>query len=206
MLTPLQKDALTEILNIQLGRSSSLLSEMVGQKIILSVPEVDLKNGSELNSDALKRVGLFDASKFVITSVAFGKEFNGNALIVFPQDKATVLVKACLGDEQVDGAAGFSNVDADVIKEISNIILNSIVGEFGNLLDRKLEYTQFELTYSIEELDNHKIIPTDSCVLMLYTSFLLTKSRIKGVIFVALSSSSFDMLLDRVNLMLKEVI
>jgi chemotaxis protein CheC len=206
MLTPLQKDALTEILNIQLGRSSSLLSEMVGQKIILSVPEVDLKNGSELSSSALKRVGLFDASKFVMTSVAFGKEFQGNALIVFPQDKATVLVKACLGDEMTDESAGLSNIDADVIKEISNIILNSIVGEFGNLLDRKLEYTCFELSYSLDELDNHKIIPVDSLVLMLYTSFLLTKSRIKGVIFIALSSSSFDMLLDRVNLMLKEVV
>lgn len=206
MLTPLQKDALTEILNIQLGKSSSLLSEVVGQKIILSVPEVDLRNGAELNSVALRRASLFEASRVVITSVAFGKEFQGNALIVFPQDKATVLVKACLGEDPTDIKEGLTNIDADVIKEISNIILNSIVGEFGNLLETKLEYTSFELSYSIEDLDNHKIIPADSLVLMLYTSFLLTKSQIKGVIFIALSSSSFDMLLHKINVMLKEVV
>lgn len=206
MLTPLQKDALTEILNVQLGMSSSLLSEMVGQKIILSVPEVDLKNGTELNSSVLKRIGLYEAGKFVITSVAFGKEFQGNALIVFPQDKATVLVKACLGEAPSDADGGLSSLDADVIREISNIILNSIVGEFGNLLDQKLEYTSFELSYSIDGLDNHKFIPENSHVLMLYTSFLLTKSQIRGVIFVALSASSFDMLLDKINFMLKEVV
>jgi chemotaxis protein CheC len=206
MLTPLQKDALTEILNVQLGMSSCLLSEMVGQKIILSVPEVDLKNGAELNSSVLKKGGLLDAGNFVITSVAFGKEFQGNALIVFPQDKATVLVKACLG-EQTDGAGvGLTSLDADVIKEISNIILNSIVGEFGNLLDTKLEYTSFELNYSADGLDNHKFIPENSHVLMLYTSFLLTKSQIRGVIFVALSASSFDMLLDKINIMLQDII
>lgn len=206
MLTPLQKDALTEILNVQLGMSSSLLSEMVGQKIILSVPEVDLKSGAELNSAALKRVGLLEVGKYVMTSVAFGREFHGNALVVFPQDKATVLVRACLGENTSDDEGGLSSLDADVIKEISNIILNSIVGEFGNLLDRKLEYTSFELSYSVEGLDNHKYIPENSHVLMLYTSFLLTKSQIKGVIFVALSSSSFDMLLDKIDVMLKEVV
>ncbi|MGE5494857.1 MAG: hypothetical protein ACM3S4_06120 [Burkholderiales bacterium] len=207
MLSPLEKDALTEILNVQLGMSSCLLSEMVGQKIILSVPEVDLKKGAELNSSVLKKGGLFDAGNYVITSVAFGKEFQGNALIVFPQDKATVLVKACLG-EQTDGGAGagLTSLDADVIKEISNIILNSIVGEFGNLLGTKLEYTSFELNYSADGLDNHKFIPENSHVLMLYTSFLLTKSQIRGVIFVALSASSFDMLLDKINVMLKDIV
>ena len=205
MLTPLQKDALTEILNVQLGMSSCLLSEMVGQKIILSVPEVNLKSGMELNSSALKKVGLFDAGNFVITSVAFGREFQGNALIVFPEDKATVLVKACLG-EQTSADAGLTSLDADVIREISNIILNSIVGEFGNLLDTKLEYTSFELSYSTDGLDNHKFIPENSHVLMLYTSFLLTKSQIRGVIFIALSAASFDMLLDKINVMLKEVV
>lgn len=202
MLTPLQKDVLTEILNVQLGKSASLLSEMVNQKIILSVPDVDLKKGAEFNGAALRKNSMFETSEFVVTSVAFGKEFSGNALVLFPDDNANVLVKACIGEEMVQQGEHFSSLDADVIKEICNIILNSIVGEFGNLLDRRLEYTSFELGYSIESLDDHRFIPADSLVLLLYTSFLLTKSQIRGVILIALSSSSFDMLLDKINNML----
>jgi chemotaxis protein CheC len=202
MLTPLQKDVLAEILNVQLGKSASLLSEMVNQKIILSVPEVDLKKGAEFNLTALRKNSIFETSDFVVTSVAFGKEFTGNALVIFPDDNANVLVKACLGDEMNHPGEGLSSLDADVIKEICNIILNSIVGEFGNLLDRKLEYTSFELGYSIESLDDQRFIPADSHVLLLYTSFLLTKSQIRGVILIALSSSSFDMLLEKINHML----
>jgi chemotaxis protein CheC len=199
MLTPLQKDVLAEILNVQLGKSASLLSEMVNQKIILSVPEVDLKKGAEFNGAALRESSMFDTSEFVVTSVAFGNEFAGNALVIFPDDNANVLVKACIGDEMDQPGEHFSSLDADVIKEICNIILNSIVGEFGNLLDRRLEYTSFDLGYSIESLDDHRFIPADSLVLLLYTSFLLTKSQIRGVILIALSSSSFDMLLDKIN-------
>lgn len=202
MLTPLQKDVLAEILNVQLGKSASLLSEMVNQKIILSVPEVDLKKGAEFNLSVLRKNSMFEAKDFVVTSVAFGKEFAGNALVIFPDENANVLVKACLGDEGNDAAAGLSNMDADVIKEICNIILNSIVGEFGNLLDRRLEYTSFQLGYSIESLDDQRFIPADSQVLLLFTSFLLTKSQIRGVILIALSSSSFDMLLHKIDNML----
>lgn len=205
MLTPSQKDVLAEILNVQLGKSASLLSEMVNQKIILSVPEVDLKKGEDFNLTSLRKSSLFETSDFVVTSVAFGKEFTGNALVIFPDDNANVLVKACLGDESGAPDEGLSSIDADVIKEICNIILNSIVGEFGNLLGRKLEYTSFELGYSIESLDDHRFIPEDSLVLLLFTSFLLTKSQIRGVILIALSSSSFDMLLVKINNILREL-
>lgn len=202
MLTLQQKDVLAEILNVQLGKSASLLSEMVNQKIILSVPEVDLKKGDDFNLSALRRSSMFETSDFVVTSVAFGNEFQGNALVIFPDDNANILVKACLGCETNEQEEGLSSLDADVIKEICNIILNSIVGEFGNLLGRRLEYTSFELGYSIESLDDHRFIPEGSLVLLLFTSFLLTKSQIKGVILIALSSSSFDMLLDKINNML----
>ncbi len=42
MLNPMQKDALTEIINVYIGKAASMLSEMVNQRVILSVPEVEL--------------------------------------------------------------------------------------------------------------------------------------------------------------------
>ncbi|MDD3270140.1 MAG: chemotaxis protein CheC, partial [Syntrophomonadaceae bacterium] len=38
----MQKDALTEMVNVYVGQAASFLSEMVNQKVILAVPEVEL--------------------------------------------------------------------------------------------------------------------------------------------------------------------
>lgn len=206
MLTPMQKDALAEILNVNMGVSASLLSEMVNQKIILSVPVVELKKGFELNAASLKKEDLLGSDKSVMTLVTFGKKFNGNALVIFPQDKAGILANACQGNEPVfDPEESLTNEDADVIKEICNIILNAIVGEFGNLLDVRLEYTAFDIDFSIDSLDERRIIPPDSQVLVLFTSFFLTRSQVRGVILIVLTASSFDMLIKKIDDMLRDI-
>lgn len=206
MLSSMQKDVLTEILNVQLGAAASLLSEMVDQKVILSVPELEIKRGAQLNSDSIKTDRLIESNQFVLTSVTFGKEFNGKALVVFPQNNASLLVKACLGkDQEFEDNQNLSYEDADVIKEICNIILNSLVGEFGNMLEIKLEYTSIDLGFSIDAIDNKDLIPPYSEVLVLYTSFFLTKSQVRGVILVALSADSFDMLVKKVDRILRDL-
>ncbi|MFZ5974842.1 MAG: chemotaxis protein CheC [Bacillota bacterium] len=206
MLTPMQKDALAEILNVNMGLSASLLSEMVNQKIILSVPVVELKQGAQLNAASLKKEDLLGTDKSVMTLVTFGKKFNGNALVIFPQEKANILANACLGNDPAYGfEESLSNEDADVIKEICNVILNAIVGEFGNLLDVRLEYTAFDMDFSIDSLDERRIIPPDSHVLVLYTSFFLTMSQVRGMILIVLSASSFDMLINKIDDMLRDI-
>ena len=42
MLNELQKDLLAELVNVYVGQAASMLSEMVSQKIVLSIPEVEL--------------------------------------------------------------------------------------------------------------------------------------------------------------------
>jgi chemotaxis protein CheC len=206
MLTAIQKDALTEMLNVQLGASASILSEMVNQKIVLSVPELELKQGFELDSFHLNKQYLFGVDDVILTTLTFGTEFEGNATVMFPQDKASILVNACLGNAPAESQnTRLSYEDVDVIKEICNVILNSLIGDLGNRLEVKLEYSSFETGFSIELLEDNKMISKDTQVLVLYTSFFLTKSQIKGVILIALSVPSFDMLIERIDGMLREI-
>jgi len=202
MLTPMQKDALTEILNIQLGASASILSEMVNQKIILSVPELKLCQGSDLYSSLLSRQDVSGDNGAILTSLTFGGKFNGKASIVFPQDKASILVNACLGRELSEkNDLVLSSERADVIKEICNVLLNSLIGEFGNILEVKLDYISFETGLSLDAIHDN---PADEQVLILFTSFFLTESQIKGVIVIALSSASFEMLISKINHLLRD--
>ena len=205
MLTNLQKDVLTEILNIQIGAAANILSEMVGQKVILSVPELELLNGNTIALDTMKYQQMTDITDAIATTIEFSGEFSGASAIVIPQDKASSLVNVCLGDDPDQDIDVLSNEYADVIKEISNIILNSLLGELGNIMDVKLTYTSLQVGSSIELLDGRDTLPTDPKILVLYTSFFLTNSQVRGIVLIALSPSSYDMLVDKINRMLSDV-
>lgn len=205
MLSELQKDLLNELLNTNIGYAASLLSEMVNQKVLLSLPAIDLKKGNEIDFSPLSA----DNPEFhtsVMSSMRFGRNFSGNAYIVFPADKAKYLVDACMGEENDDEL--FSKLtaqDFDVIKEITNIVFNAVIGGFGNLLDVKLEYSvpQLEMTM-IDSVDNN-ILPEDMHFLAMFNSFYLSKSQVRGLIFVALSVNSENMLINKLNEMLVDI-
>jgi chemotaxis protein CheC len=203
MLTELERDVLVEIMNTNIGLAASLLSEMVNQRVLLSVPELDLKTGNEL---------IFaDTSSFstsVLSSMRFGKNFSGTAYIVFPADKAKDLVLACTESDMAytdDNYNKLTTEDLDVIKEISNVIFNAIIGEFGNLLNMKLEYSLPQITMTIIEDVGKTILPKDMRFLTMYTSFLLSESQLKGMVFIALSVHSEQMLIDKIDDMLVDV-
>lgn len=206
MLSELQKDLLSEILNTNLGYAASLLSEMVNQKVILSLPSLDIKKGSEIDLSPLnKQQSEFHTS--VLSSMRFGNNFSGNAYIVFPADKAKYLVEACMGEED-DESALFSKLtaqDLDVIKEISNIVFNAVIGGFGNLLEVKLEYSLPQIEMTVVDSKDNALLPEDMHFLSMFNSFYLSKSQVRGMIFIALSVSSENMLIDRLDEMLVDI-
>ena len=206
MLSPLQKDALVEILNTHIGKAASSLSDMVNQKVILSVPEIELKISSDLNFYQFEKEGIFSNSEVVMSSIKFGNAFKGDANIVFPMLNVKELVNACMGIESEAGNTKLTNDDFDVIKEVCNVVLNALIGEFGNLLDVRLEYTSPKIDFAlISSLEQSGIIPQNTYVLILYTSFFLAKSQVRGLILITLSEESVKLLLDKINTLLGDV-
>ena len=95
MMTELQKDLLKEYVNVFIGQAASMLSDMANQRVLLSVPEVEIVNMSD-EKGALDRP-LFSHGHIVSSSMKFGHEFSGRALLIFPAQKAKLLVDACMG-------------------------------------------------------------------------------------------------------------
>jgi len=206
MLSIIQKDVLIEILNTNIGLAASQLSEMVNQKIILSVPQLDLTKGNEIDMDMFLK-NTIDFRTSVLSIIKFGQNISGNAYVIFPADKAKDLVNACTGE---DSASGLNNNelnedDIDVIKEISNIIVNSLIGEFGNLLHVRLDFTFPHTELALVDSVTNTIFPEDIHFISMYTTFLLSDSNVKGMIFIALSVDSEKMLIDKINEMLDEI-
>lgn len=95
------------------------------------------------------------------------------------------------------------DTDLDVLKEVSNVLLNAIIGEFGNFLELKLEYVlpDIELIHGTHS-DPEILLQNEVYVLVLHTSFLLAETDVKGIIIIALSMSSISILLDKIDALL----
>lgn len=204
MLNEMQKDILKEYINVFLGQAAKMLSEMANQRVLLSVPEIAIVNLSENSEDTLDPSKLFSHGHIVSSSMKFGHDFSGRALLIFPATKAKLLVDACMGEmsnpDEPSNPAELADTDFDVLKEISNVILNSVIGEFGNLIGTKLDFSlpTVELVF-VSENEQQMYLKNNVYMLMLYTNFTLAEAQIDGVVIVALGMDSLNMLLSKVD-------
>lgn len=70
----------------------------------------------------------------MVSSISFQEEINGEANLIFPADKMRNIINFCIEEEEssANEDLDFTDIDFDIIREIGNIILNSIIGEIGN--------------------------------------------------------------------------
>ena len=197
----LELDILKEMFNVSVGRASSLLSEIIDRRIILNVPDVkllDIKTDEFNLEECLpeKSDGIF-----MISSICFEHELQGKASLIFSAKKIRKFIDLCIKNDETEECyeLDFSDIDFDVVKEMGNIVLNSVVGEVGNLLNLKLNYTlpQVQIYNGAdfyEEVDSHY-----SHILILNITFLIEGTRIEGAILVHLTLNSFNDIIEKIK-------
>lgn len=214
MLNALQQEALREHMNVYIGQAASLLSDMLQKKITLTTPELFILSKSEEDKaiyDGMKPT--FFNSHVVVSTLRFGSDFSGNAQLVFPREKSQWLVKLILGEadsmeDMNDGVNSdeLTDTDFDAIREIGNVILNSIVGAMGNLLDVKLEYSLPEVqAFYYPEQEESLFKASDSHAMVISNSFSMEEFQIDGAILIVLGLESVMELVDKINKILLDL-
>ncbi len=203
-----KKDILIELFNISIGKSASILSEITNRKIILKVPNlkiIDLKNETLILENYLPEEV---QGSTLISSLYFEDELRGRACLIFPADKTKQFVNLCLNQDNdnfydLDSTCvdlDFTDIDFDIIKEIGNILLNAIIGEFANFLKTTLDYTLSEVKiFRREEFENHIKFEDYSHILVLYINFKIDDSEIVAAIIINLSLTSLSQLFHKIE-------
>jgi len=181
-LSGLESDALTELVNIGVSRAAASLRKMVGSEVLLSVPSIEVLTQRE----AAALIGEREAGDMVAVRQDFTGAFAGRALLIFPQAHTLELVRAVVGDEDVEG------MEQEALAEIGNIILNGSLGTMANMLRQSLTMTLpsvFQATGATlfvagaEATDNEM-------VLFLYINFAILGRDIRGYIAMVLDIAS----------------
>lgn len=139
-LTEESLDILTELVNIGVGRAAGSLSDLLGMRIDLMVPQVRVALVDHPCSVAADNSG---AGATVVTQ-EFKGTISGRSALVLPQTSGLTLAHLLAGTEEV--AEELDLELTGVLLEVGNILLNSVMGSLANAVQDNLEYTVPEIT------------------------------------------------------------
>ncbi|MFV0934142.1 hypothetical protein [Pseudomonas jessenii] len=191
MLSSMQKDTLCELFNISIGQSAATLGEMLHDEVLLSVPEVRFVTVNEVTD----HLGKASANMYCIRQ-PFKGVFNGNALLIFPEEKSLYLVQSLVGDLLT--GSELADVRSDALQEVGNIVLNSCISSLAQMLE-----TPFECgLITVDSGDTRKILGTrvqNHVVMLIQIRFALKQQNIEGFVVFVMNTTSYDELLRGVD-------
>ncbi|MFC4594942.1 MULTISPECIES: chemotaxis protein CheX [Sphingobium] len=177
-LSELERDALTEIVNIGVSRAASSLRKMIGDQVLLSVPSIEVVNQRR----AARLISEREVVELVAVRQDFSGPFSGRALLIFPETNSLELVRAVTGGEL--SAEEVIEMEREALAETGNIILNSCLATMANMLKRSLSMTIPEVLRGdgamLFEIDENA--KAEGLVLFLYIDFAVRQRDIRGYI------------------------
>ena len=177
-LTELERDALTELVNIGVSRAAVGLRKMVNEQVMLSVPSVEVVS----RKTAASLIGERETDTLISVRQDFLGAFSGRALLIFPHVNSLELIRAVVGeamqaDELVD-------MEHEALAEIGNVVLNGCLAAMANMLEQPLSMS----LPTVSEGDSHQLFKLDGddigggLVLFLYINFALQNRDVRGYI------------------------
>ncbi|RKX66764.1 hypothetical protein DRP44_03400 [candidate division TA06 bacterium] len=128
-LESIQLDGIREIANIGSGHSASALSQIVGHKVMINVPEVKIIPVEKIST-------LWENPNEIITGILldFLGDITGKTLLLFTKNDAKYMVDILLGRETSD-AMLFGEMEQSSLKEIANIVVSAYLSALGTFLE-----------------------------------------------------------------------
>jgi chemotaxis protein CheC len=198
IITEKQKDALTELINIGFARTANSLSQLTGHRVLLDVPDVSLHPIDELNA----KLATFVKGEVATVQQIFTGPVSGNALLLLNYEGAVMLADSIMPEEENIYPDKLTVPSAEVLTEIGNILLNSCLSVFGNLLQIQISFSVPRLYLdALDGLLHSLIIGKEEMryAMVIYTGFKLKENAVKGYLVMILGVVSLEKMLELVD-------
>jgi chemotaxis protein CheC len=192
ILNDIERDALSELVNLGVSKAAANLRYMVADEVLLSVPSVTVVSRAE----ASRLINEHETGRLVAIHQRFSGDLQGRALLIFPETNSLELVKAVTGghtslDDIVD-------LEQEALSETGNIILNGCLGTIGNMLRRTMQVSLPEIVRgdSSELLSIGGDQGYGEVVLFLFINFSLRERAVRGYIAMLMDLPALTSLRD----------
>jgi len=186
VLTELEHDALTELVNLGISQAALSLARMVREEVILSVPKVSLVGRDE----AIRILGDRESKDLVAIHQVFEGDINGRALLIFPEARSLELVRAVIGRDL--SIEEIIELEHEALAETGNVILNGCLATIANLLERSLKISLPEVLRgrSVELFSLRPPPEAGDTVMFIYINFAFRHRNIDGYIAMLMDMPS----------------
>lgn len=195
LLSPPQRDALGELVNIGFGRAAASLSTLVQQRIKLSAPSVSV----HLLADLPEQIN-FNRPEVATVHQIFSGQISGDALLVLDIDGASNLIG--LLTNEPPRFERLNQSDREALMEVGNILLNAFIGSFGNLLNVHITFAVPRLRVdAITDLLNTLAIGDQEIryALLVQTKFVIQDGQVEGFVALIMGIESLDKFFDAMD-------
>lgn len=130
--TAVERDAISELLNLGMGQAAKALSELLQQEVLLSVPQVELLNRVDLTESVEK----LTTKELVSVRQEFAGPFGGNAVLLFSDDSSLELVRALVADDLL--LEDLPYLEQEAVSEVGNIVINACLSSLADALGQEI--------------------------------------------------------------------
>lgn len=198
-LQALEQDALTEIFNIGVGIAADAIYQMVGERVPLSVPVIELTSQQGARQRYLAR----ESRQLCAIRQIYEGEFDTDAILMFPQESSQELACMMVGSDLP--ADQLAEMTQDAMAELGNIILNAVISNLASSLKMSLEGTLPVVgVISADSVFSQRAGRQDegqdaAPVLALMIDFELSAKRVSGYLAFLLDEQSSHKLIERLG-------
>lgn len=191
-----EKDALCEIFNISVSQAAAAMSEIVQQKINMTIPQVEICNTSTA-------IDFLDQG-YDICGIAqhFRSNFSGKAILIFPEHRSLELVRLMLGMDTP--LAQVTELEQDALAEIGNIVLSACLSSLSAMFNQRFDFDIPQLVFgnSSSVLSDYD---DDNVLILLQIKFCLEERELEGSIVFVVNFQSLMELKKTVQLFVKDL-
>lgn len=192
----LEKDALCEIFNISVSQAAAAMSEIVQQKISMTVPRVEI-------CDISKAIDVLDQG-YDICGIAqhFRSSFSGKAILIFPEHRSLELVRLMVGmDTPLEQV---TQLEQDALAEIGNIVLSACLSSLSTMFNQRFDFDIPQLVFG----DSSSVLSDydeDNVLILLQIKFFLEERELEGSIVFVVNLQSLMELKNTVHIFVKDI-
>lgn len=203
-LTPDQQDVVTELMNLGVGRAADAFSRLVGDEVLLSVPEVVFCSQEQ----AQTHLQATDSGQMAGVMQTFSGFASGTAALIFPGPRSMELVRLVVGDDLP--AEDISELEQETLAELGNIILNHCLATIGNTLQAEVRASlpetyrglwpeMFEAFHRITPVPQGAAVDEATLVMLVQIDFTLRSRNLRGYLAFLIDMNAAQVFLSLID-------
>lgn len=196
-----EMDILREVGSIAAGQGSIALSEILGKKIELRMPVLDVLEKGK----ALKKLGENPVVVTIFSNILTGLE--GKILFLLDEKSAYKLADMCYRINPENKKCGiFTEMGVSLIKEVGNVVISSFVGALSMILKMLIIPSIPTLVNGpIQEILSMIIASEEDYVLFIETVFQEPQEKITGSFYLVMSPETVRFIQDSCKKLLESI-